>query len=84
MYIIDDESLAKILDGEYYQVIMARKIDPTMSINQLFNYQYKYATYPGFRRFFRRHLEPILNGIRMVEDDSMLGKFIKWITNEKK
>ena len=84
MYIIDDESLAKILDGEYYQVIMARKIDPNMSINQLFNYQYKYTTYPGFRRFFRRHLEPILSGIRMIDDDSILGKFIKWITNEKK
>ena len=84
MYLIDDESLTKILDGEYYQVIMAKKIDPNMSINQLFNYQYKYTTYHGFRRFFRRHLEPILNGIRIIDDDSILGKFIKWITNEKK
>lgn len=84
MYIIEDESLAKMLDGEFYQIIMARKINPKMSMNQLFNYQYKYTTYPGFRKFFKRHLEPVLNGIRIIDNNSIVGKFIKWITNEKK
>lgn len=83
MYIIDEESLSKILGGEFYQVILARKINPKISINKLFKHQYKYTTYPGFRKFFRRHLENAIEGIRIVEEDSLLAKFIKWVTHEK-
>ena len=85
MYIIEDESFNKAMgDGEFYQVILAKKHKPDMSIARLFNFQFKYDTYNGFRKFYRRHLEPIIDGIRLVDDDSIIGKAIRWLTSEKK
>lgn len=85
MYIIEDESFNKVMgDGEFYQVILAKKKQPTISIAKLFNFQFKYDTYNGFRKFFKRHLEPIIHGIKIVDDDSIMGKAIRFLTDEKK
>ena len=83
MYLIEDESFTKLLDGEYYQVIIAKKLNPELTVSDLYNYQFKYDSYQGFRKFYRKHLEPILDGIRMIEDKSILGKTIRWITKEQ-
>lgn len=86
MYLINDEGFAKLLGGEFYQVILAKKLNPDISVYQLFNYQFKYTTYVGFYRFYHRHLEPIIDDIRLIRDDSINGKAIKFLTgfgNEK-
>ena len=86
MYLIDDDCFTEMLGGEFYQVILAKKLNPDISVAQLFNYQFKYTTYVGFLRFYRRHLEPIIDGIRLIRDDSINGKAIKFLTgfgNEK-
>lgn len=84
MYLIEDDCFTELLGGEFYQVILAKKHDPDISVYQLFhNYQFKYDTYVGFLRFYRKHLEPIIDGIRLIGDDSIKGKAIRFITNEK-
>lgn len=86
MYLIDDDCFTEMLGGEFYQVILAKKLNPDISIAQLFNYQFKYSTYVGFLRFYHKHLEPIIDGIRLIKDDSINGKTIKFLTgfgNEK-
>lgn len=83
MYLIEDNCFTKMLGGEFYQVIVAKKLNPDISVYQLFNYQFKYNTYVGFLRFYRKHLEPIINGIRLIDDNSVMGKAIRFITNEK-
>lgn len=83
MYLIEDESFTELLGGEFYQVILAKKREPDMSIARLYNYQFKYDTYNGFRKFYKRHLESIINGIRLIDNDSIKGKAIRFITNEK-
>lgn len=86
MYLISDDCFTEMLGGEFYQVILAKKLDPDISVAQLFNYQFKYTTYVGFLRFYRRHLEPIIDGIKLIRDDSINGKAIKFLTgfgNEK-
>lgn len=86
MYLINDDCFTEILGGEFYQVILAKKLNPDISVAQLFNYQFKYGTYVGFLRFYRKHLEPIIDGIRLIRDDSINGKAIKFLTgfcNEK-
>lgn len=86
MYLIEDDCFTEMLGGEFYQVILAKKLNPDMSVAQLFNYQIKYSTYVGFLKFYRKHLEPIIDGIRLIRDDSINGKAIKFLTgfgNEK-
>ena len=86
MFLIEDDCFNRLLGGEFYQVILAKKLDPDISVYQLFNYQFKYDTYVGFLRFYRKHLEPIIDGIRLIKDDSVNGKVIKFLTgfgNEK-
>ena len=83
MYLIEDEAFNEMLGGEFFQVILAKKQQPDLSVAQLYNYQFNYFSYQGFRRFYRRHLEPIIEKIRMIEDNSVLGKTIRWLTNEK-
>ena len=86
MYLINDDCFTEMLGGEFYQVILAKKLNPDISVAQLFNYQFKYTTYVGFLRFYRKHLEPIIDGIKLIRDDSINGKAIKFLTgicNEK-
>jgi hypothetical protein len=84
MFLIDDNCFTEILGGEFYQVIVAKKLNPDISVYQLFNYQFKYDTYVGFLKFYRKHLEPIIDGIRIVKDDSINGKAIRFLTNFEK
>ena len=82
MYLVEDEGFSELLGGEFYQVILAKKHNPDLSIAQLYNYQFKYDTYNGFRKFYRKHLEPIINSIRLIDDESIIGKAIRFITNK--
>lgn len=84
MYLIEDESFNKMLGGEFFQVILAKKTQPKISIRKLYKFQFNYFTYQGFRKFYRRHLEPIIDGIRLIDDDSLIGKLIRWLTNAKR
>lgn len=84
MFLIDDDCFTELLGGEFYQVILAKKLHPDISVYQLFNYQFKYNTYAGFLRFYRKHLEPVINGIRIIKDDSINGKAIRFLTNFEK
>lgn len=83
MYLIDDEGFIKLFNGEFYQVVLVKKKYPNISIKQLYNYQFKYNSYVGFLKFYRKHLEPIIDNIRLVDNNSIKGKIIRFITNEK-
>jgi hypothetical protein len=77
MYILTDEAFNSLVNGEFAQVIIAKKIRPSMSINELYNYQFDYDSYNGFRKFYRRHLEPIINNIRYVDNDSVQANLLQ-------
>lgn len=83
MYLVEDESFTEILGGEFFQVIVAKKLKPDITMAELYNYQFKYDTYDGFRKFYQKHLKPIIDGIRLIDDKSVLGKAIRFLTNEK-
>ena len=42
MFLIEDDCFTELLGGEFYQVIVAKKLNPDISVYQLFNYQFKY------------------------------------------
>jgi hypothetical protein len=77
MYIISDSAFNELIGGEFYQVILAKKERPDMSVAELYNYQFDYFSYQGFRKFYRKHLEPIINSIKIVDDNSIIGRIIK-------
>lgn len=79
MYLIDDEGFTKLFNGEFYQVILVKKKYPNISIKQLYNYQFKYNSYVGFLKFYRKHLEPIIDKITIVDDNTIKGKLIRFL-----
>ena len=80
MYLIEDEALNQLLGGEYYQVIVAKHHNPKISIHKLFKgFQFDYKTYIGFRNFYKKYLLPIVNDIKIIDDDSLLGKLLRWL-----
>ena len=76
MYILTDEAFNSLVNGEFAQVIIAKKIRPSMSINELYNYQFDYDSYNGFRKFYHNHLEPIINDIRYIDNDTIQGSML--------
>ena len=86
MYILTDEAFNSLTGGEYAQVIIAKKQQPDLSVAKLYNYQFNFFSYQGFRKFYKKYLEPIINKIIYVDDDTLAGKFLKGLVerNEKK
>ena len=84
MYLIEDKSFNEMLGGEYYQVILAKKKQPEISIRKLYNFQFNFFIYQGFRKFYKKHLEPIIDGIKIIDDKRIIGKVIRWLSHEKR
>lgn len=86
MYILSDEAFNNLTGGEFVQVIIAKKHKPDLSVAKLYNYQFNYFSYQGFRKFYKKYLEPIINKIIYVDDETLAGKFLKGLMdrNEKK
>ena len=76
MYIITNEAFNNLTGGEYIQVIIAKKNHPDLSIARLYNFQFNYFSYQGFRKFYKKHLEPIINKTLYIDDNSLIGKFL--------
>ena len=80
MYILEDEALKELLGGEYYQVIVAKHHNPKISIYKIFQgFQVDYKSYIGFWNFYRKHLSPIIDSVRIIDDNSLLGKLLRWL-----
>lgn len=83
MYILTDEAFNNLTNGEYVQVIIAKKQCPDMSIAKLYNFQFNYFSYQGFRKFYKKVLEPIINHTLYISDDTLAGRFLKRIVNRE-
>lgn len=77
MYIISNEAFDELLNGEFCQVLIAKTINPDIPLTELYNYQFKYDNYDSFRKFYRKHLEPIINKVRYIKDDTMQAGVLK-------
>lgn len=77
MYILTDDAFNSLVNGEFAQVIIAKKHEPKLSIARLYNFQFNYFSYQGFRKFYRKYLEPIIDSISYVDDSTVLGKILK-------
>lgn len=83
MYILTDEAFNSLTNGEYVQVIIAKKQQPDLSIAKLYNFQFDYFSYQGFRKFYKKVLEPIINCTKYIPDDSLIGRFLKGVVERE-
>lgn len=77
MYILTDDAFNSLVNGEFAQVIIAKKHQPDLSIARLYNFQFNYFSYQGFRKFYKKYLEPIIDDVFYLDDDTIVSKILK-------
>lgn len=85
MWIVEDEVMDTLLGGDFTQVILVKQLSPEVNVKQLYNCQFNYFSYNGFRKFFNKYIYKIFNKVRYIENDSITGKVLsRGFLNEKK
>jgi hypothetical protein len=85
MYILTDEVFNKLMGGEFVQVIEAMKAQPNAPVRKLYNLQFDYFSYEGFRKFYNKVISKIIDGVSHVDSDNLLGRSLRgYLENEKK
>lgn len=77
MWVLDDNAMEKLLGGDFCEVKIATEEEENISIRKLSLFQFKYDSYQGFRKFFKKHLEPILKTSCYIDDTSFVSKIIR-------
>ena len=77
MWLLTDEDMRELLGGEFSQVVTLKKIYKDISMRKLYGFQFTYFSYQGFRQFYKKYLEPIVETVKYIEDDSIIGKILK-------
>lgn len=80
MWIVSDDAMEQLLGGDFIDVSVLHESADNVSVRTLYKVQDTYKSYQGFRKFFRNHLEPIIEKVSFIEDDCFIGKAIKYVT----
>ena len=69
------------------EVVEAMKGHPNTPVRKLYNLQFDYFSYEGFRKFYNKVMSKIINGIVHCDNNSIIGRSLKEMveySNEKK
>jgi Mg2+/Co2+ transporter CorB len=80
VWVVSDEAMEQILGGDFTDVVVLHESADDVSVRTLYRVQDTYKSYQGFRKFFRKHLEPIIERISFIEDNTFMGKVVKYFT----
>ena len=80
VWIVSDEAMEQILGGDFTDVSVLYEDVDNVSVRTLYKVQDTYKSYQGFRKFFRKHLEPIIEKISFIEDNTFMGKVVRYFT----
>lgn len=78
VWIVSDEAMEHLLGGDFTDVAMVHDECNEMTVSKLFPFQDRYKSYQGFRKFYRRYLEPIFGMVRYIEDNRMVAGAVKY------
>lgn len=87
MYILTDDVFNMLMGGEFVQVIEAMKVQPNAPVRKLYNLQFDYFSYEGFRKFYNKVISKIINGVAYYDDNHIIGRSLKDVveySHEKK
>lgn len=80
VWVVSNEAMEQILGGDFTDVSVLYESADNVSVITLYKVQDTYKSYQGFRKFFRKHLEPVIEKICFIEDDGIIGKVIKYFS----
>lgn len=80
VWVVSDEAMEQILGGDFTDVAVLYENTDNVSVRTLYKVQNTYKSYQGFRKFFRNHLEPIIEKICFIEDNGFIGKTIRYFS----
>lgn len=80
VWVVSDEAMEQILGGDFTDVSVLYESANDVSIRTLYRVQDTYKSYQGFRKFFRKHLEPVIEKICFIEDKGIIGKVVKYFS----
>ena len=82
MWLISDEVLNKLLGGDYTMVIRCKQQHKETPIKVLSYFQFEYLSYDGFRKFYNKTLGKIIDDIKYVHNDTVIGKILKMVVGK--
>ena len=83
MWIVTDNAMIELLGGDFSNVVLAKQKDKDVPMTKLILLQEQYLSYQGFRKFFKRHLQSIIENICFIKDNSFVSKIIMFILGIK-
>ena len=83
MWVVTDEAMNSLLGGDFTDVIIVKQEKKEAPIKKLYSFQDTYLSYQGFRKFFRKHLQSIIEKVYFIEDNSFVGNVFKYVVGMK-
>ena len=80
VWVLSDRAMEHLLGGDFTDVSVLYEAKKDVSIRTLYKVQDTYESYQGFRKFFKRHMKPIIENICFIEDTGIMGKIIKYFS----
>ena len=80
VWVVSDEAMEHILGGDFTNVSVLYESANNVSVRTLYKVQDTYKSYQGFRKFFRKYMEPVIERMCFIEDKGFIGKVIKYFS----
>ena len=80
VWVLTDKAMEHLLGGDFIDVSVMCETNKDVSMRTLYKLQDTYESYQGFRKFFKRHMKPIIEHICFIEDSGIIGKIIKYFS----
>ena len=79
VWVVSDEAMEHMMGGDFTDVYNMYKTHKNISVRTLSGVQDTYKSYQGFRKFFRKHLQPIIGSVCYMDEKRCKTKIIKGI-----
>ena len=83
MWVVTDKAMNSLLGGDFSNVVLTKQNCKDIPIQRLYKLQDLYLSYQGFRKFFKRHLQSIIENVCFIKDNSFVSKVIMYILGMK-
>lgn len=80
VWVVSDEAMEHILGGDFTDVSVLYESANNVSVRTLYRVQDTYRSYQGFRKFFRKYMEPVIERMCFIEDNGFIGKVVRYLS----
>lgn len=80
VWVVSDEAMEHILGGDFTDVSVLHESANDVSVRTLYRVQDTYRSYQGFRKFFRKHMEPVIEKMCFIDNKGFVGKVVRYLS----